>query len=197
MASLRQRFLNKVYPLLMRFTKLSGRNALLLQNRDLIPPPIPFYDLQVMSINGKVFPLEKTRGKKVLLVNTASDCGYTPQYDELQKLHDDFGQRLVVIGFPSNDFKNQERGTDEQIEQFCKASFGVNFLLAKKTVVVNSADQNEVFKWLTQSARNGWNDQQPVWNFSKYLLNEEGVLTHFFGPAISPLSPSVIDAING
>ena len=195
MASLRQLFLNTVYPLLMKASKLSGTTSMVLSNKTNVPPFLSFYDLHVDTINGKTFSFKEKRGKKVLIVNTASDCGYTPQYEELQKLQDEFGQQLVVIGFPSNDFKEQEKGSDEEIAQFCKASFGVSFPLAKKSIVVSSPSQNEVFGWLSDSKKNGWNDQQPVWNFSKYLVNEEGVLSHFFGPSISPLSLTVKAAI--
>lgn len=167
----------------------------MLQNENNIAPLSPFYALEIQGINRKEISMKGTRGKKVLIVNTASDCGYTAQFAELQKLQGVFDGQLVVIGFPSNDFKEQEKGTDEQIAQFCTAAFGVSFPLARKSIVVKSAGQNEVFFWLTNKAKNGWNDQQPVWNFCKYLVNEEGVLTHFFGPSISPLSATLIAAI--
>ena len=108
-----------------------------------------------------------------MLVNTASNCGYTDQYDDLQKLHEQFQNKFVILGFPANDFKEQEKGNDEDIAQFCKINFGVTFPLMQKTSVIKSADQNAVFKWLTDSTNNGWNNKQPSWNFSKYLINEE------------------------
>ena len=192
----KQRFLKMAYPLLMKLTRIAGKNDTIRENKDLINGS-SVYDLQVTLINGTIFPLEKLKGKKALLVNTASDCGYTAQYDELQKLQNEFGQSLEVIGFPSNDFKEQERKTDEEIEQFCKVSFGVSFLLAKKSIVIKNDHQNEIFKWLTHSDKNGWNNLAPEWNFSKYLINEAGVLTHYFGPSISPLDPAVLNAIKG
>jgi len=131
----------------------------------------------------------------VLLVNTASDCGYTNQYDDLQKLYKQFEQKLVIIGFPANDFKEQEKGDDEAIAEFCKLNFGVTFPLAKKSSVVRSAQQNEVFRWLTDKMKNGFTSKQPSWNFSKYLVDEDGVLTHYFDPSVSPLSKEVIAAI--
>ena len=132
----------------------------------------------------------------MLLVNTASDCGYTGQYDELQKLYEEYQNKLIVIGFPANDFKEQEKGSDEEIAQFCKINYGVTFPLIKKSSVIKGNSQNEVYQWLSNKNLNGWNDQQPTWNFSKYLINEEGALTNYFAPFISPLSKDVIAAIN-
>ena len=114
----------------------------------------------------------------------------------MQKLADDQKDKLLVIGFPANDFKEQEKGTDEEIAQFCKMNFGVSFPLAKKSVVIRSAQQNPVYQWLTDSTRNGWNKKPPTWNFTKYLVNEEGKLTHYFGPSVSPLSKDVLDAVS-
>jgi len=157
--------------------------------------PVSFYSLADTMINGKAFDFSQLKGKKVLLVNTASNCGYTGQYDELQKLYNKFQDKLVVIGFPANDFKEQEKGTDEEIEQFCKINFGVSFPLMKKSVVIKSNGQNKVFQWLTNAAGNGWNDRQPEWNFSKYLVDEEGKLLNYFAPGLSPLDKEVVDAI--
>jgi len=131
----------------------------------------------------------------VLIVNTASNCGYTNQYQELQKLYDQYKEKLIVLAFPSNDFKEQEKGNDEEIAAFCQVNFGVSFPLAKKTVVVKAPDQNKVYEWLTRKELNGWNDQQPTWNFSKYLIDEKGQLSHYFDPAVSPLSEDVVQAI--
>ncbi|WP_315818648.1 glutathione peroxidase [Paraflavitalea speifideaquila] len=128
-------------------------------------------------------------------MNTASDCGYTNQYEDLQKLYETYKDKLVIIGFPANDFHEQEKGNDEEIAQFCKVNFGVSFPLAKKSVVIKSPEQNPVFGWLTHKALNGWNEQEPSWNFSKYLVNERGVLTHYFDPSVSPTSNVVITAI--
>jgi glutathione peroxidase len=101
----------------------------------------------------------------------------------------------VVIGFPSNDFKEQEKGNDEEIASFCKLNFGVTFLLMKKSGVLKNSQQNKVFQWLTTIEQNGWNDGSPTWNFNKYLINEQGVLTHVFEPGISPLDPEVVESI--
>lgn len=191
----RQRILKIVYPLWIALTKLMGRNTKVLANAKHVPPVESIYSLQVPLNNGNALPLETYKGKKLLLVNTASDCGYTNQYSDLQKLYQQFNNQLEIIAFPANDFKEQEKGSDNEIAQFCQVNFGVTFPLAKKTVVVKSNDQNNIFKWLTSKAKNGWNEKAPSWNFSKYLIDEQGTLTHYFDPSISPLSEEVVKAI--
>jgi glutathione peroxidase len=187
----RQKILKTIYPALMW---LSGKKSTTLRNSNKTPA-IPFYSLKAVTGNGKEFDFAELKGKKVLLVNTASDCGYTNQYDDLQKLHEKFNNQLVILGFPANDFKEQEKGSDEEIATFCKVNFGVTFPLMKKSTVIKTSAQNEIFKWLSDSARNGWNNQAPKWNFSKYLVDETGVLLNYFDPAVSPLSKEVIGAI--
>jgi glutathione peroxidase len=146
-------------------------------------------------INGGLIMLHEWKGKKILIVNTASDCGYTEQYKDLETLHRKYGNSVKVIAFPSNDFGEQEKGSDAEIIHFCQDNFGVHFPVAKKTTVIKSADQHPVFKWLTSKDENGWNDHAPKWNFCKYLINEQGILTHYFDPTLSPLSKTVLDAI--
>ena len=165
-----------------------------MQNRNSVRPLRSFYSLSAPLNNNTELNFDSLKGKKVLLVNTASDCGYTNQYDDLQKLFETTKDKLIVIGFPANDFKEQEKGNDEEIAQFCKINFGVTFPLAKKSSV-KGENQNEIFKWLSDKNKNGWNNKQPSWNFSKYLVNEQGLLTHYFDPAISPLSEEVKKAI--
>ncbi|MFN2439972.1 MAG: glutathione peroxidase [Chitinophagaceae bacterium] len=191
----RQKILKLVYPLLMVYRKLVNKKNGFCNEKN-IKPPESFYELSIELNDGRVILLKHFSGKKILLVNTASDCGYTAQYAELQKLSVRFAKEVIVIGFPANDFKEQEKGNDEEIAEFCQANFGVSFLLAKKTKVLKSIEQNEVFHWLTHKRRNGWNDKMPSWNFSKYLVNEEGVLTHYFDPWVSPVGHAVIKAIN-
>ena len=145
--------------------------------------------------NGDSIPLSNYKGKKLLIVNTASDCGYTDQYDNLQKLYEENKEKLVIIGFPANDFKEQEKGTDEDIEKFCRLNYGVTFPLAKKSSVIPGPEQNPIFQWLTDKNKNGWTSKKPSWNFSKYLINEEGVLVNYFDPSISPTGKEVMDAI--
>ncbi|GAB2837714.1 glutathione peroxidase [Ferruginibacter profundus] len=189
----RQKVLKAVYPALMWFTKLTGKNATALSS--IKEPPVPFYTQQAILINGETIDFGSFKGKKVLLVNTASDCGYTNQYDDLQKLYEAYKDKLVVLGFPANDFKEQEKGTDKEIAEFCKVNFGVTFPLMQKSIVVKSPQQNPVFQWLTEASKNGWNDKAPTWNFSKYLVNEKGILTNYFDPSVSPLSEAVTKAI--
>lgn len=190
----RQKVLKAVYPAWIFFTKLIGKNTDALANEHQ-KPAVPFHSLKGVLNNGTTYDFSSLKGKKVLLVNTASDCGYTGQYDELQQLQKKFENKLVILGFPANDFKEQEKGSDEEIAQFCKVNFGVTFPLMKKSSVVKSETQNEVFKWLTDSTKNGWNGKQPSWNFSKYLVNEEGILTHYFDPSVSPTSEQVLKEI--
>jgi glutathione peroxidase len=179
----------------MKFTQLIGKNMNVIENRNAAKPSASFYNLSAMLNASNKLSFEELKGKKVLLVNTASNCGYTNQYAELQKLYEQYKDQLIVIAFPANDFKEQEKGSDDEIATFCQVNYGVTFPLAKKSTVIKSPQQNEVFQWLTDKARNGWNDTEPSWNFSKYLVNEEGVLTHYFDPSISPLSNQITEAI--
>lgn len=193
--TLRQQLSKKAYPLLMKLSRFVGGHGKVRQNKEGKPPQSPVYDLNIALNDGTELPLHSLRGRKILVVNTASDCGYTEQYSELQQLSDRFDGKLAIIGFPANDFKEQEKGSDAAIAQFCTRNFGVRFPLARKSSVVKGQGQHPVFAWLSQPDKNGWNDQPPVWNFSKYLLDEQGRLTHYFGPAISPLGNEVKNAI--
>lgn len=190
----RQKVLKAIYPAWMWWTKLWGKNTTKLSNANQ-QPPVSFYTLKGTLNNGHTLDFSSLKGKKVLLVNTASNCGYTDQYDALEKLYKENKERLLVIGFPANDFKQQEKGTDAEIAEFCRQNFGVSFPLMKKSVVVKGPGQNEIYQWLTDSAKNGWNSRQPTWNFSKYLVDENGVLVNYFGPSVSPLGADVQKAI--
>jgi glutathione peroxidase len=193
--TLRQRILKAVYPAFTWFGKITGRNAQVFTNDTPLLPAQSIYDLSVMLNSGEIVPLSKYKGIKMLLVNTASDCGYTDQYTELEKLYEENTGKLVVIGFPANNFKQQETKSDEEIAQFCKLNYGVSFPLAKKSNVIPGEDQNPVFQWLTHKNKNGWTNKKPSWNFSKYLVNENGVLINYFDPAISPTGKEVMNAI--
>jgi glutathione peroxidase len=192
----RQKVLKAVYPALMWVNKVTGRRSKVMGNKKQAAPSLSLYELSIQLNDGSELKLEALKGKKVLLVNTASDCGYTDQYDDLQRMYETNKDKLVVIGFPANDFKEQEKGNDNDIAAFCKINYGVTFPLAAKSSVVRGEQQNEVFKWLSDKKLNGWNDQQPTWNFSKYLVNENGVLTNYFDPAVSPASEEIKNAIN-
>jgi len=191
----RQKILKAVYPAWMWLSKLRGKNAAELSDKQK-QPSVSFYSLSGTLNDLSEMDFSSLKGKKILLVNTASNCGFTNQYEELEKLYEGNKDKLLVIGFPANDFKEQEKGSDEEIAQFCKLNFGVTFPLMKKSTVVRSPQQNKIFQWLSDSAKNGWNNKTPSWNFTKYLVNEEGVLTNYFGPSVSPMSKDVLDAIN-
>jgi glutathione peroxidase len=178
----------------MWFTRAMGRRNTSMKNITRMSAAESFYGLTAILNDGSVLKFAGLKGKKVLIVNTASDCGFTNQYEALQQLHDKFADKLVVIGFPANDFKEQEKGTDEEIADFCKTNFGVTFPLAKKSSVIG-AEKNKIFEWLSDKTKNGWNEQGPTWNFCKYLVSEDGVLLNYFEPGISPVSKEVISAI--
>jgi glutathione peroxidase len=190
----RQSLLKITYPLIMLKAKLFPNEKSIRVNEKNIQPLNSFYDLKAVANNGSPIDLNQFKGKKILLVNTASNCGYTGQYNDLEELHKEY-TNLVVLGFPANDFKEQEKENDAAIAEFCKVNFGATFQLMQKSKVIKGAGQNIVFDWLTHQEKNGWCNQQPVWNFSKYLVNEQGVLTHFFATTVSPLSDDVKKAI--
>lgn len=193
--TVRQKIMKLIYPLLIKIGKRMGFKSTTMANYNAAKPIHSIYDLSVVLNSGKEIKLESYKGKKLLIVNTASNCGYTPQYEALQSLYEQFNNELEIIGFPANDFKEQEPGSDEDIAEFCKVNYGVSFPLVKKSQVVPGEAQHPVFAWLSSPDENGWCRQVPEWNFSKYLLNERGELTHYFAPGISPLDKSVVDAI--
>ena len=149
-----------------------------------------FYNLIATSIDGKEINFEQFIGKKVLIVNTASACGYTYQYEGLQNLHDLYGEDVAVLGFPANDFMFQERGSDSDIADFCEKNYGVTFQMFSK-ITTRGKNQSPVYTWLTNKDLNGWNEKKPTWNFCKYLVNENGDLVAFFDKSIKPLSKEI------
>ena len=191
----KQKVMKAIYPLITGVTRLFGKNSDVFVNNDHKKPMKSIYDLAIKLNSGSGLNLQDLSGRKILIVNTASDCGYTRQYEELQQLQARYAGKLQVIGFPANDFSEQEKGTDEEIMQFCKLNYGISFPLSTKTVVIKSENQNPVFGWLSHKSLNGWNDKAPSWNFSKYLINEKGMLTHYFDPSVSPLGNEMIGAV--
>ena len=191
----RQSILKTIYPAIMWSSGKAGSKQVQVNN-DLKNGTLEFYSLTTKDIAGNAFSFEQFKGKKVLIVNTASDCGYTGQYENLEKLSKQFAGRLVVVGFPANDFKNQETKDDQDIAAFCQKNYGVSFPLMSKSVVLKTKEQNPVYTWLTSSSLNGWCNQAPAWNFCKYLINEQGVLTHYFPMSVDPLDAKIIEAIN-
>lgn len=148
----------------------------------------------VKSLDGKDVDFTQFKGKKVLIVNTASECGYTPQYEDLQKLYDTYKDKIVVLGFPANNFGGQEPGSNEEIQTFCKKNYGVTFPMFEKISVAGD-DMHPLYKWLTSKELNGWNEQQPKWNFSKYLIDENGELTNYYSSAVKPMSGEITDLL--
>lgn len=187
-----QKLLRYVYPVRMKISEVSGVGKSHIMNETSKAAAVSFYALSATLNNGDTIPFELYRGKHVLIVNLASNCGYTGQYAQLESLYQLHKEHLVIAGFPANNFGGQEPGSDADIANFCKANYGVSFPLFKKHDVVGP-DVQPVYQWLTDPAKNGWNSQQPSWNFCKYLINREGTLTDYFSSAISPLAPEIVD----
>jgi glutathione peroxidase len=150
------------------------------------------YDFTVEDINGQQFSLADLRGKKVMIVNTASKCGHTPQYKDLELLYKAYKQKLVIVGFPANNFMNQEPGTNQEIKDFCDSKYGVTFPMMSK-ISVKGDDMHPLYKWLTSKSANGVLDSDVAWNFQKYLIDENGKLVGYFKPAVKPLSDEVVN----
>jgi glutathione peroxidase len=192
--TLKQLLLKRLYPTIMKFSQKGEKGKVLLKPKS-VQSSVQSESLQIELSNGDFLQLNELKGKKVLLVNTASDCGYTGQFEELQHLQNLHKDSLAIVGFPANDFLEQEKGEDSSILNFCQVNYGVTFPIAKKSVVIKKANQNLIFEWLSNPSKNGWNNQEPVWNFSKYLLSETGELLGYFGPAISPNDKRLMDLI--
>lgn len=152
------------------------------------------YDYSVKSIDGKEVKLSQFKGKKLLIVNVASECGYTPQYKELEELHKKHGDKVTVLGFPANNFGGQEPGTNEQIATFCEKNFGVTFPMFEK-VSVKGDDTAPLYQFLADKAKNGAISDAPTWNFCKYLVDEQGHVVGFYPSKVKPMSDELIAAI--
>ena len=145
------------------------------------------YDIEINSLQGKPINLSLFKGKKILFVNVASKCGFTPQYKELQKLHNIYEESLVVIGVPCNQFGKQEPGNSSEINEFCQVNYGVSFLITEK-ISVKGKEQHPLYSWLTNKNENGRKNSSVKWNFQKYLLNEDGELIDYYYSITSPTS---------
>jgi glutathione peroxidase len=152
--------------------------------------PNNFYDLSFTTLEGKPYPFEQLKGKYVLIVNTASKCGFTKQYADLQKLSEQYAEKLVILGFPCNQFGGQEPEDANGIREFCSVHYGVTFTLMEKSNV-KGKEKNIVYKWLTDKNINGWNSDQPNWNFCKYLISPDGKLLKFWLSKVEPLSEEI------
>jgi glutathione peroxidase len=150
--------------------------------------PTSLYDFKLPSIDGKVIDFAQYKGKTLLIVNTASECGYTPQYADLQKLHGQFGSKVTILGFPANNFGGQEPGTNKDIATFCHENYGVTFQMFEK-ISVKGNDQHPLYKFLKEKS-----GQEPTWNFCKYLVKADGSIK-FYPSKVNPMDKEIIDQL--
>ncbi len=149
--------------------------------------PSSIYDVKMKSLDGKEVDFSKYKGHKLLIVNTASKCGKTPQYEGLQKLHEQYGSKVSVLGFPANNFLWQEPGSNSDIAEFCERNYGVTFQMFEK-VSVKGSDQAPLYAWLQEKT-----GEKPDWNFAKYLVNEDGTRVQFFNSSVQPLDKKIVN----
>ncbi len=155
------------------------------------------YDFKVTDIDGKEFDLSTLKGKKVLIVNVASKCGFTPQYKDLEALYEKYkDQNFIIIGFPANNFMGQEPGTDEEIKQFCSAKYAVTFPMMSK-ISVKGDSIAPVYRWLTEKSENGVMDASVSWNFQKFMIDEQGHWVSYASPKTTPLSDEIVNWVEG
>lgn len=178
-----QKILYYTYPLRMKISEKIQPGSVL-KNKGMKHPPVSFYSLKATLNTGEEIEFSRYFGEKVMIVNVASNCGYTPQYEQLQKLYTDKSD-LVILAFPANNFSKQEPGSDQKIGSFCRKNYGVTFPVFMKDDVTGSAKQ-PVFEWLSDKTRNGWHDGEPKWNFYKYLVDEKGILRAVAPPKVMP-----------
>ncbi len=152
------------------------------------------YDYKLQAIDGSDLDLSQYKGKKILFVNTASQCGLTPQYSQLQDLHEAFKSKVQIIGLPCNDFGAQEPETEDKISYFCEVNYHITFPLTKKIKVLGD-DKHPLYKYLTEKELNGLEDSEVKWNFQKYLVNEQGELVKVFSPMVEPMSEELISEL--
>jgi glutathione peroxidase len=157
--------------------------------------PASIYDFKVTALDGSVIDFSKYKGKKILIVNTASKCGYTPQYEGLEKLYESKKNNLVIIGFPANNFLFQEPGDNKTIATFCQKNYGVTFPMAEK-ISVKGKNMHPLYIWLTSKKYNHVSDNSVKWNFQKYLIDEKGNFVNSFGSGVAPDSAELLEAIN-
>jgi len=151
--------------------------------------PASIYDVKMKSLDGKEVDFGKFKGQKLLIVNTASKCGKTPQYEGLQKLHEQYGNKVTVLGFPANNFLWQEPGTSADIAEFCEMNYGVTFQMFEK-ISVKGSDQAPLYAWLQSKT-----GAKPDWNFAKYLVNEDGTEVEFLNSNVQPLDSKIVDKV--
>jgi len=154
----------------------------------MMSPVASLYDFKINSLDGKAIDFSKYKGKTLLIVNVASKCGFTPQYADLQKLNDTYGSKVTILGFPANNFKGQEPGTNAEIAEFCQKNYGVTFQMFEKISVLG-ADQHPLYAYLKEKT-----GQEPSWNFCKYLVKPDGTVK-FFNSKVNPMSKEIVDEL--
>ncbi len=160
-------------------------------------PATPFHDLMATDIHANPFAFSELKGHKVLVVNTASECGFTQQYQQLQELYEQYKDKgLIIVGFPSNDFGGQEPGDEKTIASFCEKNYQVTFPMMSK-VSTKGSGQHAVYQWLTHKAQNGYADSQVKWNFQKYMINEDGSMHGMMASAEDPMSETMLNWLDG
>ncbi|MFK8036948.1 MAG: glutathione peroxidase [Crocinitomicaceae bacterium] len=176
---------------LLASTVYQGINFVITEESE---PIVSVYSFAIRDIDGNNINLKEFKGKKILFVNVASKCGFTPQYAELQKLYETYKDELVIIGLPCNQFGGQEPGTGEEIKSFCQKNYGVEFLITEK-IDVKGENQHGLYGWLTSKDLNGKMDSSVKWNFTKYLVNENGGLIDHFPSGVKPMSEKIISLL--
>ena len=157
--------------------------------------PKTIYDFKVTALDGSTIDFAAFKGKKILIVNTASKCGFTPQYKALEEMYEQRKDKLVIVGFPANNFMSQEPGSNETIAGFCQKNYGVTFPMAAK-ISVKGKDMAPIYEWLTNKEHNGYSNSSVKWNFQKYLINEKGELIGVFDPGTKPDSEEILAALS-
>ena len=183
-------FLGFLFIVALSIIGLTGCNK---KNSDLnlnTKAPSSFFALSAQTIDDKTVSMNDYKGKYILIVNTASKCGYTSQYKDLEKLYQQHKDHLIILGFPSNDFLWQEPGSNEKIKTFCEVNYKITFPMFGK-ISVKDKDKHPIYQWLTNPKLNGWNSTKPGWNFNKYLIDKEGKLIAHFESKVKPLSQEI------
>ncbi|MDB5201966.1 MAG: Glutathione peroxidase [Ferruginibacter sp.] len=172
------------------FSCMAPSNNTVSMNAEPMPVTKSIYDFKVESLDGGKIDFSSFKGKKILVVNTASECGYTPQYKDLQALYEKYKDRLVIVGFPANNFGGQEPGTNTEIKTFCEKNYGVSFPMAAK-ISVKGEDMAPIYQWLTHKDQNGVLDAEIKWNFNKFLIDENGHMVAYFPSKVTPMSEEI------
>lgn len=190
--TVRQKVLRAFYPLIMMMGK-SKKD--IVANTAMKEPSVRFSTINILMPDGTYLDKILFTGKKIIIVNTASDCGYTAQYEALEKLYELYKDKIIIIGIPSNDFMNQEKGSDVEIGAFCSNNYHISFPIALKGSVLKNEQQLDIYQWLSDESKNGWNNLTPKWNFCKYIIDENGRLTHFLNSTVDPMGKEMKDAL--